>query len=122
MTANFSYFVVLFGGGCSGGAGDGSTCVFLFFDFSGEELFIFCVFLGVVTSMVLSFLSSIFCRARFVYRYCLYMTVPWTILFYLSLVIEHFAAYSSLVWHLWSVRVWKISVQAFWHLELASHV
>ena len=42
-------------------------CVFSF-GFAGVELFISCVFLGVVTILVLDFPSSIFCRAELVER------------------------------------------------------
>jgi hypothetical protein len=59
-----------------------------------------------------SYPSSIFCGAGFVDRDCLNLVLSWNILLSSSTVIENFAEYSSLSWHLWFLRDYKISVQA----------
>ena len=46
-------------------------------------------------------------------RYCVYLVLSWNTLVSPSMVIESFAGYSSLGWHLCSLRVCIISVQAF---------
>lgn len=60
-----------------------------------------------------SFPPTNFCSAGFVDRYCFYLTLPWNIFVLLSIVIESFAAHSSLASYLWSLRVCTIFVQAF---------
>jgi len=45
-------------------------------------------------------------------RYCLNFTLSWITLISLSMETENFARYSSMGWHLWSLRVCKTSVQA----------
>jgi hypothetical protein len=47
----------------------------------------------------------------FVERYCVNLVLSWNILFSLSMVIESFAGYSSLDWHLCSLRVCMTSAQ-----------
>jgi hypothetical protein len=74
--------------------------VLLFFGFAGMKLFISCVLLGVVKFPGLGFPSSTFCSAGFVDRYCLNLVLLWNILFSPFIVIENFADYSSLGWHL----------------------
>ena len=44
-------------------------------------------------------------------RYCVNLVLSWNILFSLSMVIESFAGYSSLGWHLCSLRVYMTSTQ-----------
>jgi hypothetical protein len=44
-------------------------------------------------------------------RYCVDLVLPWNILFSLSMVIESFAGYSSLGWHLCLLRVCMTSAQ-----------
>jgi hypothetical protein len=44
-------------------------------------------------------------------RYCVNFVLSWNSLFSLSMVIEGFAGYSSLGWHLCSLRVCMTSVQ-----------
>jgi hypothetical protein len=44
-------------------------------------------------------------------RHCVNLVLSWNILFYLSMVIESFAGYSSLGWHLCSLRVCMSSAQ-----------
>ena len=44
-------------------------------------------------------------------RYCVHLVLSWNVLFYLSMVIESFAGYSSLSWHLCSLRVGMTSAQ-----------
>jgi hypothetical protein len=39
------------------------------------------------------------------------LVLSWNILVYPSMVIEHFAGYSSLGWHLQSLKVYKTSAQ-----------
>ena len=55
----------------------------------------------------------ILCKAGLVDRYCLNLVLSWNILFSPSMLIESFAGYSSLGWHLCSLRVCMTSVQAF---------
>lgn len=56
------------------------------------------------------FPTSDFCRAGYVVRYCFKLTVSWKVLLYPSMVIERFAWFISLAWHLWSLRDWRTSV------------
>ena len=58
------------------------------------------------------FPSIILCRAGFVDRYCVNLVLSWNILFSPSMIIESFAGYSSLGWHLYSLRVCMTSDQA----------
>jgi hypothetical protein len=44
-------------------------------------------------------------------RHCANLFLLWNILFFLSMVIESFAGYNSLGWHLCSLRVCITSVQ-----------
>ena len=44
-------------------------------------------------------------------RYCVNLVLSWNILFSLSMVIESFAGYSSLGWHLCSLSVCITSAQ-----------
>ena len=44
-------------------------------------------------------------------RYCVNLVLSWNILFSPSMVIEGFAGYSSLGWHLCSLRVYMTSAQ-----------
>ena len=44
-------------------------------------------------------------------RYCVNLVLSWNTLVSPSMVIESFAGYSSLGWHLCSLRVFKTSVQ-----------
>jgi hypothetical protein len=60
--------------------------------------------------LVVSFYYPFF-RAGFVERYCVNLVLSWNILFSLSMVIESFAGYSSLGWHLCSLRVCMTSAQ-----------
>ena len=63
--------------------------------------------LVLISSLYWRFLSRILCRAGLVDRYCvnLFFVSP-------SMMIENFAGYSSLGWHLCSLRVCMTSVQA----------
>jgi hypothetical protein len=62
-------------------------------------------------SLCWCFPSIILCRAGFVERYCVNLLLSWNILFSPSMVIESFAGYSSLGWHLSSLRVCITFVQ-----------
>ena len=64
-------------------------------------------------SLCWSFPSIILCRAGFVERYCINLVLSWNILVSLSMIIESFAGYNSLDWHLCSLRVCVTSVQDF---------
>jgi hypothetical protein len=44
-------------------------------------------------------------------RYCVRLVLSWNILVFPSMVIESFAGYRSLGWHLRSLRVWMTSDQ-----------
>jgi hypothetical protein len=44
-------------------------------------------------------------------RYCVNLVLSWNILFSPSMVIESFAGYSNLGWHLFSLRVCMTSAQ-----------
>jgi hypothetical protein len=59
----------------------------------------------------LKFPSRIFCRTGFVDRYCLNFILSWNTLLSPSKVIQSFTAFSSLSWHLWSLRVCRTSSQ-----------
>ena len=65
-----------------------------------------------VSSLCWSFPSRILCRAGLVDRYCLNLVLSWNILVSPSMLIESFAGYSSLGWHLCSLRVCMTSDQA----------
>ena len=65
-----------------------------------------------VPSFCWGFLSRILCRAGCIYIYCLNLVFSWNILVPLSMLIESFAGYSSLGWHLCSLRVCMTSDQA----------
>ena len=52
-----------------------------------------------LSSLGWSFPSAIFCRGRFMHRYCLNLDLPLDVLFSPSMVIESFSGYSSLGWH-----------------------
>jgi hypothetical protein len=58
-----------------------------------------------------SFPFRILCRAGLVDRYCLNLGLFWNILVYQSMLIESFVVYSSLGWHLSSLRVCLTSDQ-----------
>ena len=60
---------------------------------------------------MLAFSSIILCRAGLVERYCVNLFLSWNILVSSSMVIERFAGYSSLGWHLWSLSVCMRSAQ-----------
>ena len=80
------------------------------FDFVVRCL-IFCPFFGAGIFLVLEFSSMILFRAVLVYRYCLNLVLFWNILISLSMLIESFAEYGSLIWHLCSLRVCMTSDQ-----------
>ena len=81
-----------------------------FFYFSCYEI-IFLYFLDVTSLMGWRFPSSILCRDWLMER-CLNSVLLWNALLFTSMVIKIFLGYRSLRWHLWSLRVWKISNQA----------
>lgn len=84
------------------------TCAhawFPFFNFIDMRLFISCVFMSVGNSLGWSSSSSTFCRAKFRDRYCLNLTLLWSIVFSPSTVIENIANHSNLDWLLWILRV-----------------
>ena len=62
-------------------------------------------------SLCWHFSSIIFCRAGFVERYCVNLVLSWNILFSPSMVIDGFAGYSSLGWHLSSLSICMTSSQ-----------
>ena len=66
-----------------------------------------------VSSLCWSFPSRILCKAGLVDRYCLNLVLSWNILVSPSMLIESFAGYSSLDWHLCSLRVCMTFNQAF---------
>lgn len=57
-----------------------------------------------------SFSSVTFCRVVFVKRYCLNLVLSGNVFLSLFIVIESFAGYSSLGWHLCFLRVCRISM------------
>ena len=61
---------------------------------------------------------SIFCTGGFINRY-LKLTSSWSILFFLSMVIESFAGYSILGCRLWVLRVYSTSAQALLAFRLS---
>ena len=75
--------------------------VFLILGICHVGLSIACVFVDVSNF----FSSSTFYRAGFENRHCLNLVLSWNILFSLSMVIESFAGYVSVGWHLWSLSV-----------------
>lgn len=76
-----------------------SVCVSLLF-FSGVELYIFCIFLGLVNSLGL----SVLCSTGFVDRYWLDLVLSWNRLFSPSMMIKSFLGYCSLGWYLCFLR------------------
>lgn len=60
----------------------------------------------------LFFFPSVFCKTGFVGRYCFSLFLMFSILFFLSDMIENFAGYFSLHFHLYFLRVCMISIQA----------
>jgi len=50
-------------------------------------------------------------RVGFVERYCVNLVLSWNVLVFPSMLIESFAGYSNLGWHLCSLRVCMTSVQ-----------
>jgi len=62
-------------------------------------------------SLCWSFLSTILSRAKFMERYYVNLFLSWNILVFPSMLIENFAGYSSLGWHLCSLRVCMTSAQ-----------
>jgi hypothetical protein len=71
-----------------------------------------CLSLVQVPSLSWSFPSRILCMVRLVDRYCLNLVLSWNILASSSILIESFAGYNSLGWHLCSLRVCMTSAQA----------
>jgi hypothetical protein len=57
------------------------------------------------------FPSIILCRAGFLERYCVNLVLSWNVLVSPFMVIEGFAGYSSLGWHLCSLRVCMTATQ-----------
>ena len=64
-----------------------------------------------IHSLCWCFPSIILCRAGIVERYCVNLVLSWNTLVSPSIVIENFARYSSLGWHLCSLRVYMTSAQ-----------
>jgi hypothetical protein len=92
------------------------VCIFMClwlsaFDFVVRCL-ISCFSLVQVPSLCWSFPSRILCRAWLVDRYCLNLVLFWNNLLSPSMLIENFAGYSSLGWHLCFLRVCMTSVHA----------
>ena len=58
-----------------------------------------------------SFPSSILCMVVLVERYCSHLILSWKIFVSPTMVNESFSGYSSLGWHMWSLRVCITSVQ-----------
>jgi hypothetical protein len=81
------------------------VCVAIFFWICWKKI-TFSLFLG-----CWSFPSVILCRAGFVERYCLNLFWSLIILVSPSMIIESFAGYSSLGWHLCSLSICIISAQ-----------
>jgi hypothetical protein len=75
------------------------------FDFVMKYLIYCHFFLVQVPSLCWSFPSRILCRAGLVNRYCLNLVLSWNTLVSSSMLIESFAGYSSLGWHMCSLRV-----------------
>lgn len=86
------------------------TCVSLILAFILWDYFTLIVFMDIVKPLMLEFLS-IFCRFVSLDRLWLNMTLSWNISISPSIVIQSFAAYSSLDWHVWSLRVCVTLVQ-----------
>lgn len=70
-----------------------------------------------LSSLGWSFPSSTFCRVAFVNRYCLNLILLWNVLFSSYTILESFARYGSLPWHLWSFTLCRTSVKVLWSLE-----
>jgi hypothetical protein len=102
-----------------------SDCCFLLFLLLEVELCLCCyLLLGLLEedyflafsrvkfpSLCWHFLSVILCRDGFVEIYCVNLVLSWNILVSPSMLIESFAGYSSLGWHLCFLRVFMLSVQ-----------
>jgi hypothetical protein len=108
------------GGGHGGGSGIGVRVLFLSFDFVSMRLFY--VFSRVLLTSLGYFPSNTFCSTGFIDKYCLYLTLSWNILFSLSMVIENFAGYNSLSWHLMSLRVYIICVQVLLDFRVSAEM
>ena len=81
------------------------------FDFNAVNLFL--VFSWVLlASLCWSFPSSILCMAGLVEKVLFEFMFSGTVLVSLSMVIEIFPGYSSLIWHLWPLRVYNPFTQA----------
>jgi hypothetical protein len=81
------------------------------FSFRFVERLLSCFFKGVVSFLIWSFHFIILGRAGFMERYCVSLVLSWNTLVSPSMVIESLAGYSSLGWHLCSLRVCMTSVQ-----------
>jgi hypothetical protein len=75
-----------------------------------DDYFLFFFFLGCSFSL---HVGVFLCRARLVERYCLNLVLSRNILVPPSMVIENFAGYSSLGWHVCFLRVCMTFVQDF---------
>jgi hypothetical protein len=84
-------------------------CAYLLLSLLKEDYFF--AFSRVFPFLCWSFLSIILCRARSVERYCIHLVLSWNILFSPSMAIESFVEYSSLDWHICSLRVCMTSAQ-----------
>jgi len=72
----------------------------------------FLLFLGhSFPSLCWSFPSITLCKVRFVEWRCINLALSWNILVSPSMVIQSFAGYSNLGWHLYSLSVCMISSQ-----------
>lgn len=63
--------------------------------FSCLGLFVSCVFMVWLTSLIWSFSYTTFCRIAFVKTCCLNFTLSWDILFSSCMITESFAGYSN---------------------------
>lgn len=91
-------------------------CVVSFYSIAFDLLvwhYLFLVFLWVLLiSSGWSFPSSDICSAGFVERLWLNFGLLWNCFVSLSVMIQNFSEYSSLGCNLWSLRIYRISVQA----------
>ena len=78
-----------------------------------ERILISCLSRVSFLSLCWSFPSIILSRAGFVRWYCIKLVLSWNILASPSTVIESFASYSSLGWHMCSLRVCMTCVEDF---------
>ena len=76
-----------------------------------ERRFLSWFLYGVVFPSLYCSFPSIFWRFGFVERYCVNLVLSWNTLVSPSTVIDSFAGYSSLGWHLCSLRVCMTSAQ-----------